>query len=783
MADQEPRKGILKPGQTLNDMAGLSVINLSNKDLDSDSIDVLSRGLTFCPTPREPNMVDLVNGLDKMVRTMRYRAHFAKIKEDQKYNRRSSKYTNPSSDTQKPEYPVSLKPYKDQPKRKDPGPTNVDLIEAYYKATKFSLLRTKVKKCQGNNLTKGQYTALKNLRADKEITIKKADKGSAVVVMNTLDYIKEAERQLSDLSTYMPLDEDTISPKVRTETEQAIEYMSALGYINPQEKEYLLVHKPTPGRFYLLPKIHKKHAPGRPIVGSNNHVTEKISQFVDDQIRKYAMANPSYIKDTTDFIKKLKEVGPLAPGTLLCTMDVTSLYTNIPHYDGLYALARKLVKDKPNLKVPALVTLKLARLVLSNNVMTFNNQLYLQLVGTAMGTRMAPNYANIFMGRFEQQLLNEYPLKFKLWVRFIDDVFCIWEHGEAELLKFIEYANQQNASIKFTHEYDSKQINFLDTTVKVDTDRTLYTSLYNKPTDTFDYLHYSSAHPSHCKTAGPRGQLIRIRRICKKDTDFEFYGKRCCSHYIRRGYPPDIVDKAFTEISKFTQDDLLKPRERPTTGNKLFFSVPYNPRNVHLNSLIQKHWHLLESNACLNELFPHKPMIGYSRPNNLRDILCKATVNYPEVVSKPNKCTQIKCRRRPESCHICILLNHKQHRIKSSVTQKSYKIPQDITCLTRNVIYCLKCQLCSKIYIGETKRLFETRFKEHLADIRHNRDTPVAQHFNCEGHSAAHVLPTIVEVINKDPSLEETTLFRRERERFWIYQLRSLTPLGINVQG
>ena len=115
MADQGPRKGILRPGQTMEDFAGLSVINLSNKELDQDSIEVLSRGLTFCPTPGEPRMVDLVNGLDRMVRTMRYRAHFAKMEFDLKNPRSrsarpSTSAPNISVDTKK--YPVSLRQYK-----------------------------------------------------------------------------------------------------------------------------------------------------------------------------------------------------------------------------------------------------------------------------------------------------------------------------------------------------------------------------------------------------------------------------------------------------------------------------------------------------------------------------------------------------------------------------------------------------------------------------------------------------------------------------------------------
>ena len=62
------------------------------------------------------------------------------------------------------------------------------------------------------------------------------------------------------------------------------------------------------------------------------------------------------------------------------------------------------------------------------------------------------------------------------------------------------------------------------------------------------------------------------------------------------------------------------------------------------------------------------------------------------------------------------------------------KLAQNVDCNTNNVVYLLECNKCKKQYIGETKRKFIVRFKEHLADIRHNRDTPVAKHYNLNSH-------------------------------------------------
>ena len=158
------------------------------------------------------------------------------------------------------------------------------------------------------------------------------------------------------------------------------------------------------------------------------------------------------------------------------------------------AVAEQLRKD-PTKNPIAKFILDLLTLVLHNMNFEFHGEHYLQTGGTAMGTSLAPNYANLFMDRFETKALAGSELKPLVWKRFIDDIFMIWTHGEQKLQEFIYYLNNLHKTIKFTHEFSHERINFLDTTVKFDNDRKLITTLYNKPTDSHLYLHYSSAHP------------------------------------------------------------------------------------------------------------------------------------------------------------------------------------------------------------------------------------------------------------------------------------------------
>lgn len=103
-------------------------------------------------------------------------------------------------------------------------------------------------------------------------------------------------------------------------------------------------------------------------------------------------------------------------------------------------------------------------LVLKNNVFEFNEKFYLQTQGTAMGTKMAPAYANLFMGKLEERLRQIGNKHILLWRRFIDDIFIVWTGTETEFLNYIQAINKLHKTIKFTQEHDHHELTFLDVT-------------------------------------------------------------------------------------------------------------------------------------------------------------------------------------------------------------------------------------------------------------------------------------------------------------------------------
>jgi tRNA/tmRNA/rRNA uracil-C5-methylase (TrmA/RlmC/RlmD family) len=107
------------------------------------------------------------------------------------------------------------------------------------------------------NLTQADRSALRDIQERDDMIIKPADKGSAVVVMDKTTYLQEAERQLSDCRFYEKFDSDPTLDFTQKIT-RALEAMHACGHIDDKTMEYLTPEDPKPGRFYLLPKIHKE---------------------------------------------------------------------------------------------------------------------------------------------------------------------------------------------------------------------------------------------------------------------------------------------------------------------------------------------------------------------------------------------------------------------------------------------------------------------------------------------------------------------------------------------
>ena len=195
------------------------------------------------------------------------------------------------------------------------------------------------KKLSYSNLTKEERQAIYSLRDDTSIIIKEADKGSGIVVWDREDYLAEARTQLKDKYVYQELKGNIVGPLEKI-IKSVLRKVRNRKDISDETLDYFLVNNPKLGRFYLLPKIHKRlhNVPGRPVISNSGYYTENMSAFLKYHLKPIAQKIKLYIKETNDFLPKLDALPSLPEDIILCTIDIMSLYPNIPHENGLAAM-------------------------------------------------------------------------------------------------------------------------------------------------------------------------------------------------------------------------------------------------------------------------------------------------------------------------------------------------------------------------------------------------------------------------------------------------------------
>ena len=164
--------------------------------------------------------------------------------------------------------------------------------------------------------------------------------------------------------------------------------------------------------------------PGRPVVSACGSATEGMSEIVDVFIQPYMPTIPSFIKDTDDFIRRIRNIIDTPSDVLLVTFDMVSLCPSIPHDFGLCARIDFLL-DRNLHSIVVNGIHNMTELVLKKNVFEFNSVCFLQNYGSAIGTKMAPVNANFVISIYERNLLTGSYSKPFVWLRYMDDIYAI----------------------------------------------------------------------------------------------------------------------------------------------------------------------------------------------------------------------------------------------------------------------------------------------------------------------------------------------------------------------
>ena len=362
-------------------------------------------------------------------------------------------------------------------------PSGVDCNGLYHDVNR--ILNTFTNKPIHTNITKSEHLALENLRKDKDRIIVKADKGVALVVMDKTEYITKCEALLQDNSVYQHLSRDT-SPTIHKELVKILQDYKNNNFISQTEYTQLTPHGSSSqaARFYGLPKIHKNNMPMHPIVSACGTTTYNTAKFITKILQNYCGKTSSYIKDSTDFIRKIKLLSINPEEETLVSFDVSALFTSIPVPVALQVINSKISTCTifTNVcKIPTEKFIKLLEFTLTNCIFCFNKKFYKQLQGAAMCSPVSPVIANIYMEHFESLAIPSSPTLIKWWFRYVDDV-----HGATrkdQVNKLQEHLNSIDPHIKFTIELPGIDgLPFLDTLTKPTPDSIESTVYRNPPT-------------------------------------------------------------------------------------------------------------------------------------------------------------------------------------------------------------------------------------------------------------------------------------------------------------
>ena len=189
-----------------------------------------------------------------------------------------------------------------------------------------------------------------------------------------------------------------------------------------------------------------------------------------------------------------------------------------------------------------------------------------------------------------------------MWLRFLDDIFFVWDHGDEELKKFMSFMNNfgeknsMKTDLKFTFE-TGKSVPFLDTLVSLNGER-LKTTLYSKPTDAHLYLRKSSCHPPSCTKGIVKGELLRVRRICTLKEDFEKAAGKIMGYFSERGFKKEEMLVAYKDVLAKDRDDILEYKNKQTS-ERVPYVLTYHPRLRMLGSVLKRHFYLLKTKERL----------------------------------------------------------------------------------------------------------------------------------------------------------------------------------------
>jgi len=317
------------------------------------------------------------------------------------------------------------------------------------------------------------------LKKDGQIIIKKSDKSSKLTIMSKAEYSQKALAHLNDPQAYELIYDASCFAQQASEAQSTSRHSSpsitcdrlalkkqeiansVTDAFNKHIKAPLLkskiecksqiLHYIAPNnqqmkfpRIYFLPKTHKPGSPFRPIVSTINWLTENASILLDSALQAELFGTdrfPQMPRDSFSFLRALNKIKLdkiNADNNLLVTFDIASLYTSIPQQAASQRAFELLQTSARAQRIPPKLIYNLSQLILKHNYFEFQQRIYHQKHGIAMGNVAGGALANTYLLSWESQFLsnNQYASNLRFYQRYFDDGFLIWSGSEQKLQEF-----------------------------------------------------------------------------------------------------------------------------------------------------------------------------------------------------------------------------------------------------------------------------------------------------------------------------------------------------------
>lgn len=451
-----------------------------------------------------------------------------------------------------------------------------------------------------------------------DVIFKPADKNLGLAAMNILDYDKLVMDHLGDTKNYKctvshPLQMKKFLKSINDKYENLIGPEAPFHFTKTELnfiKKWSEFNVPN---FYIMPKLHKfGPIKGRPIAGSTNWYTTPISIILEQRLRPHMAEFDSILKNSEQLVKDMVIFNNFyeGPKPLLISGDVEALYPSIDIDDLLFEIEQV---------DPSLVPL--AAFVLKNNYVMYNQQVFHQLNGIAMGTNSAVSLANFYMGRKIDPIFSTFE-NVIYYKRYIDDIQLFWIGSRTEWNDVSDTVKGIHPSIKITFTDPSPiSCDFLDITLSFNpfTDK-LDTSIFQKPLNKFQYITPKSTHEPHTLSGFIKGELTRYSRLCNNNYSYILVKHLFKSRLLQRGYSHAFLSKIFNRHYWYHRE---LPQNITSNQPVIPFVIPYTFRTNQskLKQAFYKYSNYLSTD------FYCKPRFVYSKSRSLLSYLSSSKLS------------------------------------------------------------------------------------------------------------------------------------------------------------